>query len=257
MLTFVELKAQILPSLQEIGLRDQEIDLYVHACLLGPSTVAMLSQQLGMSAPNVYKLIARLEEVGLAVFSTQKGYHRKLRVESPTKIVELLQRRRGQVDRLVDGLRTQMSDLVSSFHQGDAPPVFRVLQGQVQFQKATQLLFDDAEKELLLVGSLDAFIEAVSEDIYKRLAHERIERGIKLRALLTQTPFAQRLQKTSIQELREVRFLPDAATVASMQLTRRKAILWQPKAPLAIAVEDEHLVWLWRSLFEGIWSGAK
>lgn len=67
--TFSEFKQQLLAPLHELGLREQEIDLYLHTALLGPSTVIVHADQLGLSAPNVYKMIARLEVAGLNAFS--------------------------------------------------------------------------------------------------------------------------------------------------------------------------------------------
>lgn len=253
MLTFAEVKQKLAPTLRELGLREQETDIYVHACLLGPSTVAVLSRQLGLSAPNVYKLIARLEEVGLTSFSEQKGYYRKLVVRPPSTLMQLLEERRGDLNKLSDGLQKDMGTLLASFVQGEAPPVCRVLQGEAAFLRATELLFDDAGDEICLVGSLDEFVEAVSPETYSALAQKRIERGIRLRALLRDTDLARDARKKGEKELRDVRFLSEGAPVASMQLTRRKAIVWQPKARVAVVIDDESVVGLWRTMFEGLW----
>jgi sugar-specific transcriptional regulator TrmB len=257
MFGFTELEKRLSPALRELGLKKQEIELYLHACLLGPSTVAVLADQLGLSASNVYKLIDVLERIGLTSFSEQKGYHRKLIVFPPSRLTELLKSRGQHLDQLTENLRQDMTDLLACYVQGDAPPVFRVLQGQEQFYRATQQMFVETTKELLLVGSLDEFVETVSQDYYQKLTQERIEKQIHLRALLKKTPLSSNLTRRPAQELRSIRFLERSHSVASMQLSQQKAILWQPNAPFAILVEDEQLVLLWRELFEQLWEKSK
>ena len=170
MLSFFFFIRQLSPALHEFGLREQEIDLYANTSLLGPTTVTVLADQLGLSASNVYKLIDRLESVGLTQFSTQKGYHRKLTVEAPTKIIELLQKQRSNLDHLAQGMRSQLDGLLASHVQGDTPPVMRILQGEAQFLRAIRLMFDEVKDEILLIGSLDHFVDIVSEQTYQKLA---------------------------------------------------------------------------------------
>ena len=253
MLAISALQQQLVEPLTELGLRPQEMDLYIQGLIAGPGSVTSFADSLGLSAPNVYKLIHRLEEVGLTAFSQQTGYHRVLRVEPPTKIVELLQLRRREVERLAEGVRVNMPDLLASFYQGDTPPTVKTLQGEVQFQRATKQMFQEEGKEILLIGSIDDFVQTVSPEFFTELTKERLEKNIRLRSLLTSSPLAKELQKRGQQELREVRFLPKDVTVASMQLSERKAIIWQPKAPLAVLIEDVYIVQLLRVMFEQIW----
>lgn len=255
MLAISELKQQLLPALHELGLRDQEIDLYIQGSLLGPTTVAIISDHLGISAPNAYKLIARLEEVGLTTFSQQKGYYRKFIVEPPTSIVERLQKRRRDVEQLAEDVRRKLPDLLASHHQGSAPPVIKTLQGKIPFQRATKQMFEEEGKEILLIGAIDPFVQAVSPEFFADLTRERLEKKIMLRSLLVPSPFAKELQKREKNENREIRFLPQNTVTASMQLSARKAIVWQPNAPLALLIEDESIVQLFRMIFEQLWKG--
>lgn len=150
-----------------------------------------------------------------------------------------------------------MGGLLESFQQGEALPVIRVLQGETQFRRATEQMFDEVENEILIVGSLDRWSQTLTEEVYQELAAVRITKRIKLRALILPTSFARQLQRSPADDLREIRFLKETSLVASMQLSQRKAILWQPMAPLAMLVEDEYLVGLLRAMFKGLWERSK
>lgn len=45
--------------------------------------------------------------------------------------------------------------------------------------------------------------------------------------------------------------------VTGFMLYANKVIIWQPKAPLAVLIEDEYIVEMLRSIFETLWSGSK
>ncbi len=59
-------------SLKELGLSDLEADLYVISLKLGPAQLSEVAKHLGISRPNVYKLIKSLEKNNLVKFSQKE-----------------------------------------------------------------------------------------------------------------------------------------------------------------------------------------
>ena len=54
--------------------------------------------------------------------------------------------------------------------------------------------------------------------------------------------------------MRETRVLKTAQPFVTLfQLYANKALIWQPKAPLAILIEDEYIVQMLRSVFDVLW----
>jgi len=89
-----EIKQSVYNALKELGLSEFEIKLYTVSLLLGPSSLSAIATHLGISRPNVYKIIKGLELHGLVKFSERKKYTRTFMVESPTTVLEKLRKKR-------------------------------------------------------------------------------------------------------------------------------------------------------------------
>jgi hypothetical protein len=69
---------------------------------------------------------------------------------------------------------------------------------------------------------------------------------------------AETLRANDAQELRETRIVSGATPFAtSFQLFANKVLIWQPKAPLAVLIEDEFIVQMLRSIFYVLWNKSK
>src|SRR5512133_3361459 len=79
-------------SLKKFGVPAQETALYVLSLKLGPSSVATLASNLGVSRPQAYKLIVGLEKFGLADFTARKKFSRAFTVESPSRLQDLMRK---------------------------------------------------------------------------------------------------------------------------------------------------------------------
>lgn len=97
---------------------------------------------------------------------------------------------------------------------------------------------------------------AMSPEDQARWVEERRRRGIKGRLLALPSEQANSKKVQDQSELRETRILKLAIFDASFQIFGKKAILWQPLAPLALLIEDECIVTMLKAIFEGYWGSA-
>lgn len=258
MLSQAEIKQVLYNSLKELGLTEHEINLYVLSLSVGPVPIAKLAEQLGITRPNVYKVIEGLEEHELAHFSERKGYAKTFMVESPTVVTELVRKKRehlGQIDRNV----TQaMPDLLALYRQGELPSSIRVIEDKEQFITLFDQIVDEAQGESQFCGSAHDFIGFISWAKEREWIARRIKKNVKIKALLLPSGDAETLKSTDSKELRETRILQGIVPfVTSFQLFANKVIIWQPKAPLAIVVADEYIVQMLKSLFNVLWETSK
>ncbi|MBP9762829.1 hypothetical protein KBD34_04400 [Patescibacteria group bacterium] len=253
MLTQQEIKTKLKPLLLELGLKEQEIDLYTHSLALGPVSIAVLAEHLLISPPNVYKLIASLEAHGLAQFSKRKRYARTFSVESPNVLRNKLDQKRRDIGEMAHQFSEALPDLLANYHQGDMPTKIRVLDNGAQVTEAFRRVYDDGE-EVLLFGDMEHYVKAVGEKEYYQSAEERISRGIKLRALLFPGKMAQWMKDRPASEGRQVRFLKKIEPfVTSFQASTRTAFIMQPNAPMVLLIEDQFIVQMLRSIFLVFW----
>lgn len=254
MFSTAEVKQNLYTSLNELGLTESEANLYITSLTLGPTTIVALAEHLNMPRPNVYKVIAGLEKHGLAKFSERKRQARTFVVESPTVVLEKLREKREAVATLDQTLVGAMPDLLALYHQGETPTKIKVIQGKDQWLKLFFQVIEEAKSPVRYFGSADAFIGMISWETEKEWIAGRLKRGIHINVLLTPGKDANTLKENDAREMRTTRIYHGEAVVTGFMLFGNKVIIWQPKAPLAVVIEDEFIVQMLGSVFESLWS---
>lgn len=258
MLSQNEVNGILYDSLVELGLTENERHLYVLSLSLGPATITKLAEHLGIPRPNVYKIIDGLQKHGLAKFSERKNYVRTFMVESPTVVTEALRKKRNAITHLDEKVTGMMPNLLAMYGQGELPTAIKVIQGKEGFIRLFHQILDEENVCVDFCGSVEdylAFIPQVDQD---RWTETRLERNIRVRTLGIPSPAMDRVAMIAGTQLREVKYLhTNRQFQTSFQLFANKIIFWQPKAPLAVLVEDEFIVSMMRSLFETLWQTGK
>ena len=234
----------------------QEVDLYLASISLGSTSITKIAQFIGVSRPNVYKLIHALEERGLADFSTQKKYSRDFLVKSPSVVLEKFRRRKGEYEKLEKEMSTSMPEMLAQYSQGAETSRIKIFESKNALTDVLiRLHTEETKLPTLVFGSVEYHLDVLKGAGYERLVRERVTRGIELKMLLLKSPNAEMMKERAKEELREVRFLKGLAPfLTAFQVFDKKILFWQPKAPLAILVEDEYLAQMHRSVFEKLWN---
>lgn len=249
-----EMKQNLYESLKELGLTESETGLYITSLTIGPTTIATLAEHLNTPRPNVYKVIAGLEQHGLAKFSARKRYARTFIVEPPTVVLEKLREKRKKTLDLDQVLVGAMPDLLALYHQGETPTKIKIFRGEEQWMNIFFNILDEARGVIEFFGSADAFIDMISWEVEREWIKKRVERGIHINVLITHGKDASTLKATEAQEMRTTKFFNGTLPfVTGFMLFANKVIIWQPKAPLALLIEDEYIVQMLRSVFMALW----
>ncbi len=244
-------------SLLELGLTRQEAELYVASLTLGPSSLADVARKTGIARPNLYKLIKGLEQGGLVQPGKKGRYARAFSVEPPTVVMEKLRLRQKELAEKDKAVAAALPELMAFYHQGEMPTKIKVLTGEKEYLQAFFQILDEAKDTCEYFGSAADFIGFTSWETEKRWIKERMQKKIFIRALLLPSKDADQLKATDEKEMRETRILHGIPPfVTSFQLFANKVILWQPKAPLAILIEDEYIVAMLRSVFYKLWGAT-
>jgi sugar-specific transcriptional regulator TrmB len=240
--------------LGELGLSPLERDLYIVSLRLGPVSVSRLADALGIARPNAYKLVTGLQRKGLARFSGKTAYTKKFLVESPSTIAQILRDKKGQLETLNQDFISELPELLSRYKQGQAPTKIQTIVGHENLLDAYVQVFEESRETIAFFGSLDEFVALVSPQLGAKRIRRRITRGIRAQLLALPSKEVTEFRKKDREELRETRALNDATPfLTSFYLYANKVLLWQPKAEIAIRIEDEYLVAMFRSMFNWMW----
>lgn len=251
-----EVKQNVYSALKELGTTEGEANLYVTSLTMGPASIVALAEHLGMPRPNVYKVIAGLERLGLAKFSERKRHARTFIVEPPTVVLEKLRTKREVVAGLDQTLVGAMPNLLAMYHQGETPTKMKIYEGKEQWMKIFFQTLEEAKDTMSFFGSADAFINMISWETENEWIKERMKKSIHINVLLTPGNDALALNANDAHEMRTTRLFKGAPMETGVMLYANKAIFWQPKAPLAMLIEDEFIVEMFASMFAALWERA-
>lgn len=244
-------------ALKELGLTDHEASLYVLSLEIGPHPIGQTAEKMGISRPNIYKLIKGLENRGLAALPVG-GKLKRFCVASPTLIAELLEKKQQRDRELKNDFSALLPDLLTKYQRGDLPSSVRVYQGRGQYLGAFFGLLDEAKDSVDFFGSADDFLNLVDIDDQREYLKERIKRGLTSRTLTLPGTHAERISKEDKENIRETRLLAQFGPFkTSFHFTADKVVFWQPENLLAIRIEDDLIVTMIKSMFEHLWAQAK
>ncbi len=258
MLSQKELQEILYESLVELGLTENERGLYTLSLSLGPATLTKLAEIMGMPRPNVYKVIEGLESKGLAKFSERKKFARTFIVEAPTTITELLRHKHEKITRFCTRVTHAMPDLLAMYSQGELPTTIKVLQGTDAYLNVFYQILDEEKTCIDFCGSVQDYLEFLPQADQERWTKKRVARGTRVRVLSLPSQETERIASVAQQQLREIKYLPpDKKFETAFQLFGNKVVVWQPRAPLALLIEDQYIVKMLRMLFETMWEHAE
>lgn len=243
-------------ALRSFGLKESERALYRLSLSLGPTPVGKLAELLGFERPYVYTLIEALRTRGL-VFSS-KRYQRTFIVEPPSVVLEQLRKSRSNLEGLITTVAADLPKYLATYKQGGAATQVLFYEGKEKFLELYDRILEEEAGETLYCGEAEQFLSLVSGKHLDDWIRRRIQRGVKIRTLMIDSPLARTIPTDST-SLRETRYLSsDQARLfqASFQVFGSNVIFWQPVTPVAVVLHDEYIANLHRALFNELWSGA-
>lgn len=84
-------------ELRKLGLKENEVELYLAGLELGPSAVQVLAKKAGVTRPTAYEIIGHLKEKGLFA-ETKQGKKRLFFAQSPEKILGILRLQKRELE---------------------------------------------------------------------------------------------------------------------------------------------------------------
>jgi len=250
-------KLAIYEALRQLGLTEGEAQLYVVSLEIGPHPLGQLATKLGISRPNIYKLIKGLENKGLAALPAG-GKLKRFSVASPTFVADLLEKKLERDKKTKQNLASLLPDLLSKYQRGDLPSHVRIYQGRGQYIGAFFGMLDEGKDGLDFFGNVDDFLNLIDLDDQREYLKERVKRGLTSRTLTLAGPNADRIAVEDRENMRETRILTGMNPFkASFHFFADKVIFWQPENLLAIRIEDDVIATMMKSVFDYLWFQAE
>jgi sugar-specific transcriptional regulator TrmB len=238
--------------LQQIGLSDKEILIYLTLLSGGPSSVRKLAKDSNLNRGTVYDTLKALQQRGL-VGMYQKHKKPFFLAEDPEKLMEVVEHRERSITSLRRGVSELLPELKSLYVHGGMKPVVKYYEGakgvNIVLQDVLRTMSDQSDKLYRVYSSA-----VLREYLYKEFPHftkERIERRLHVRVVAIGAG-------GDDQPLAERRWLParEASPTYSIVYGPKVAFfaLSAAEVPIGVLIEDQRVADTERMIFDHVWN---
>lgn len=246
----------MLEYLKNIGLSDNEANVYLAMLELGPATAIDISRKSGVNRPTTYAQIESLKKKGL--ISTQmKGKKQLFIVESPVRLEFLLDSEIKNVEQKREELSKVLPDLEKLYLSTGSRPQVRFFEGKEGLRIMQDIFLKSGEKEVLGISSMDSVVK-VFPRVQEDYSPERVKRGIKSRLIYSYSGGAI-LKDSDEKLLRETRFISSNKMPFSGDITiygNSVAITAFEGKVSGVLIDHPEIAKSFKQFFEFMWAMA-
>lgn len=231
--------------LKQLGLNERHSTIYLACLEIGSASIQKISAKSGFARSTCEAVLKSLQEKGF-VTAFQKKKTRYFSPEDPKKIISLAREK-------VTMLEEALPQFSARYFKGDVLPTVRLYQGENGIRNVLQEIIDEAN-DLVSFGSIDDIYGALG-DFFPKFTKKRIEKSIRLKVILRDTPLARERQRLGREQLREVRLVSKNYEYSSVTFiwNNKVAMCSLKEGIIALVVESNELASIQRAMFKLIW----
>jgi len=172
-------------QLVKLGLSENESLVYITLLTHGPSSVRRLAGITGINRGTAYDCLKALKESELVCHYNEESKQHFV-AEDPSKLTNLLQQQKSELDRLTGSVENMIPELKSLYDNGGGKPAVRYYEGP---NGVRTILLDvletmsKARTKEYFVYSSSSVRDAGLYDAFPNFTDERIAHGIKVRTI--------------------------------------------------------------------------
>ncbi|MBD3354368.1 hypothetical protein GF361_00105 [Candidatus Woesearchaeota archaeon] len=236
-------------ALQQYGLSNKEIKVYLANLVMGSATVNTISKKADIHRTTTYDVLKQLMEKGLAS-SVIKDKTNYFEVADPLKLVAILDEKKQKLNSVMVELETLKQSVVEK-------PKVEFYEGKEGIKTVMEDILK--QKNELLVFSSTKDLSNVLRFYFPHFINRRVKKNISAKVLTEQTKETISLKKRDKKELRETRFLPRGIKLptATYIYGKKTAMFSLEGEPIAVLIENSQITKTQKISFNLMWNLAK
>jgi sugar-specific transcriptional regulator TrmB len=244
-------------ALKKIGLKDNEIKVYLTLLEIGSTTVGPLAKKVEMYRTYIYDILKKLIEMGLVhyVIEANKKY---FEATEPAKLLELVKEKEEKLKEekeIINTIIPQLAKLEKPKEEHKAS-VYRGKRG-------LKTILEDQlkqKKEILVLGAQGKF-KKTFEHYWEQWNRKREKFNIPIKVIYNASLKKEKLKQKEILQakLATIKFLTknfDFPSTINIWHNKVATILWMEQ-PFAFVIESKEVVKSYRNFFELLWKLAE
>lgn len=245
----------LIDKLEKFGLSNKESKIYLSLLESGASPVSDIAKKAGINRSTAYVLLESLSKYGLVSTFENNGI-KLYNPAPPERIIHYLEESVKKYTELIGSAHSVLPEL-KSMYVGVGP------KPKVQFFEGAEGIKTVYEDTLMSKEEIRAY--ASIENMHKTLPgyfpgyyQRRAANGIKIRAILPDTPEARERVKHNVEEAREARLVSSDKYAISPEINiyENKVVFMSLVEKFALIIESQELADALKKTFELAWEGA-
>lgn len=238
--------------LEEIGLTQGEIKVYISLLELGSSSAGPVLEKSGLHNSVVHMALNKLIEKGLISF-TFEGKHRIYSASNPKHILDYIEQKKK-------GFEALLPELLAKKSYSEKKPEALTFSGKRGIKEILFELLEAGGNEHLTLGSPYESVmmgDAFWIDYHKRRAKKKIRAKIIFNSSLKE--WATKIQKAGNYSIAELRYLKEGFEPLTEIIIRNDKVgilLWTEK-PTGILIHNKTLADSYKRHFALMWENAE
>ena len=239
----------LLNSLIQFGLNENEAKIYLASLSQGATTILKLSKHSDIKRTTVYEVVTSLERKGL-MKKEVRGFKTLYSAEHPERLENSLESKRILLSKV-------LPELEGKYHLRGTQSSIKYYEGFTAIKNVyDDILKDLKPKDFYYAVSNTAQWQAIGDDYFmKNHVEKRVDMGLKINLLFVDSLVAQERKKFEKNYNEEIRLLPKDSNIhVDMVITPHKLVIFQLHEPMvALVVENQSMITVQKELFELLW----
>jgi len=236
-------------ALEDFGLSQKEVQVYLKLLRIGESTVSKLSKETGINRVTIYDILKYLSAKGL-VSSTVKNNVKVFSPANPKTILQILEERKNKITAVLDALEKEKEATIET-------PKLQFYEGKDGI-KALMWDIIKTKKPLLSFSTeygISKFLKYYVPDFVK----SRVKAGVQIKHITSSKERYKEWKEKDKEELRETRLFKDLKTSSQIYIYGNKVTILNinHEKPSGILIENTQFSKSLANIFDIIWTQAK
>lgn len=242
-------KRQLTQILGDLGLSENESQVYLAALGLGPTTIMRIAQAAEIRRTTAYSVIDSLQQKGLITIQVH-GFKKKFAAEDPQRLETILDTRRKK-------LHDALPEFSALYNLQGGESFIKYYSGIEAVKNVYESLIRDIKphQDYLVMANQDQWLN-LDKDYFLDFLHRRAKLPINIRMMFQETPLGREWQQQEKNFNSRIKILPkDTRLKTNLVITPQRVVIHQLSQPvMAMVIENKSIIQMHKEMFEIIWN---
>jgi sugar-specific transcriptional regulator TrmB len=240
---------QLLNTLNDIGLTENEAEVYLTSLSLGPTTILKIAKSSGIRRTTVYSVVETLKGKGL-MHIKPAGLKQLYVAEHPDRLDSIVESKKRNLEKL-------LPEFTALYNLKGGESTVKYYEGLGAVKNIYETILEPMKPgdDYLVISDLEKFFLKTDQKYFEGFLDKRVKSRVKARLIATDTERARYMKKFAKNMNHEIRILPKGTKLSvDTMIVPQKVTIFNLDQPIsAVSLENKAMIEMHKELFEIIW----